>query len=385
MTSSMRSRIRTTATLVLVCAGAACTQKPVTSSFVAMLGPKDTIGVESYSRWADSLAGTNVAAYPRAMVRSYSVHFGPGGEVSHIHLTSGAPGAETVTATDFSYTGDSVVVQTRRDTLTRRYAVAAGGERPLPFFEDLFAFWGIALEGVHSSATDSTTLGMLWGPQVQPVTVKRMGATEEEFGFPEWGMANATFGTDGLLDHLDMTQTTSKYTVTRVPSVNTEATATAWGARPQQPGALSPRDSASAEVGGAHVVIDYGRPSARGRTVYGGLIPFNAVWRTGANAATQLVIDRDLVIGGTPIPAGTYSLWTEATESDWTLVVNKQHGQWGTEHDATQDFARIPLTVSKLTEPVEQFTITVTPAGPQAGTITLAWGDTQGTVSFTVR
>jgi hypothetical protein len=289
-----------------------------------------------------------------------------------------------VTTTDFSYTGDSVVVQTQRDTLSRRFAVATSGERPLPFFEDLFAFWGIALEGVHSSATDSTTVGMLWGAQAVPVTVRRTGASEEEFGFSGWGMAHATFGTDGHLDHLDMTPTTSKYMVTSVPLVDTKETAAAWGARPQ-PGVLSPRDTASAEVGRAHVVIDYGRPSARGRTVYGGLIPFDAVWRTGANEATQLITDRDLVIGGTPIPAGTYSLWSEATESDWTLIVNKQHGQWGTEHDAAQDFARIPLTVSKLTEPVEQFTITVAPTGTRAGTLTLAWGDTQGSVSFTVK
>jgi hypothetical protein len=384
MTSSMRSKMRTATTLVLVCAGAACAQKPVTSSFVAMLGPNDTVAVESYTRWADSLSGTSVAAYPRAMVRSYQVHFGPGGEVSHVHLTIGAPGAESVTTTNFSYTGDSVAIDTQRDTLTRTFAVATEGQRPLPFFEDLFAFWGLTLEGARSSATDSTSVGVLWGTQVVPITVRRTSATEEDVDFPGWGVMHATLGEDGHMNHLDMTETTSKYTVSSVPSVNTEEFATAWGARPQ-PGALSPRDTASADVGRAHVVIDYGRPSARGRTVYGGLIPFNGVWRTGANAATQLITDRDLVIGGTPIPAGTYSLWSEATESDWTLIVNKQSGQWGTEHDAAQDFARIPLTVSKLTEPVEQFTITVASTGARAGTITLAWGDTQGTVSFTVK
>jgi hypothetical protein len=138
-------------------------------------------------------------------------------------------------------------------------------------------------------------------------------------------------------------------------------------------------------VGGAKVTVDYGRPSMRGRKVFGGIVPWGEVWRLGANAATQLITDHDLVIGDTTIPAGTYSLWLIPTASEWTLIINKQHGQWGTEYDPAQDLARIPVTVTALSEPVEQFTMGVTADGGSSGTLSMEWETTEGTVPFTVR
>jgi len=379
----MRVPIRTIWGLLLIGAAAACTEKPVTTSFVATLGATDTVAVESYTRSGDRLTGMSAAAYPRATTRAYEISFGPNGEVEHVHLTSGPPGAEPTTSADFTYTGDSVTVDVRRDTTTQRFAVATDGSRPLPFFEDLFAFWELSLEHAMEGPADSTTFGALAGRTVQPIAFQRRGPSAADFGFPEWGTIHARLAGGGL-DTLDMTATTSKYLVTRVPAVDVQQTAAAWGSRPQ-PGALSPRDTAAADVGVAHVAIDYGRPAMRGREVFGGIVPWGEVWRLGANAATQLITDRDLVIGGTPVPAGTYSLWLEPTTSAWTLIVNAQHGQWGTQYDASQDFARIPLTVTTLAEPVERFTITVTDDGGGRGTIEMAWENTKGTVSFTTR
>jgi hypothetical protein len=379
----MRAPIRTTWGLLLLGVAAACSRGPVTTSFVATLGARDTVAVETYTRSGDRLEGTSVAAYPRATTRSYEVSFGPDGEVQHVHLTSGPPGAEPVSVADFTYSGDSVTVEIRRDTTTQRFAVATAGWRPLPFSEDLFAFWGISLAQAMEGGADSTTIDALAGRTVLPIDFERRSPSSADFGFPEWGTVRASFA-DGRLDTLDMTATTSKYLVTRVPAVDVQRTAEAWASRPQ-PGALSPRDTASADVGAAHVVIDYGRPSMRGRKVFGGIVPWGEVWRLGANAATQLTTDRDLVIGGTPVPAGTYSLWAVPTATAWTLVVNEQHGQWGTQYDATRDLARIPMTVTTLPEPVEQFTIAVNDDGSGTGSIEMEWESTRGTVSFTTR
>jgi hypothetical protein len=102
-------------------------------------------------------------------------------------------------------------------------------------------------------------------------------------------------------------------------------------------------------VGAAQVLVDYSRPSARGRTVWGGaLVPYGQVWRTGANAATQLVTSADLTIGGAAVPAGTYTLFTLPTADGGQLIVNKKTGEWGTEYDAAQDLVRIPLRASAL-------------------------------------
>jgi hypothetical protein len=380
----MRATIRNNTVLLLACGTlSACAREPQTASFVTMLGASDTVAAERYTRSGDVLSGVSVVAYPRATMRAYEVTFGADGRVSRVHLASGAPGAEPGTVADFTYAGDSVTAEVRRDTTTQRYTVDTQGARPLPFFEDLYVFWDLSLGRAMESGADSTTIGALAGRGVLPLSFHRRGAETADFTYPEWGTIHASFDGDRLVG-LDMTGTTSKYTVARVPSVDVDQLAVAWAAR-AQPGALSPRDTAAATVGAAHVMVDYGRPSMRGREVFGGIVPWGEVWRLGANAATQLVTDRPLVLVGTQLPAGTYSLWCIPNESSWTLVVNGQHGQWGTQYDESQDVARIPLDVGATAAPVERFTTEVTDAGGGRGTIAFLWENTRASVSFTVR
>jgi Protein of unknown function (DUF2911) len=134
----------------------------------------------------------------------------------------------------------------------------------------------------------------------------------------------------------------------------------------QPPG--SPHETISANVGGAKVSIEYGRPYMRGRKIVGGLVPYGRVWRTGADAATTLTTDTPLVIGGAMVPAGKVTLYTLPGASGWKLIINKQTGQWGTEYNEAQDLARVDLTSRTLTSPVDQFTISI-----DGGQLKLAW------------
>lgn len=137
--------------------------------------------------------------------------------------------------------------------------------------------------------------------------------------------------------------------------------------------------------------IDYGQPHARGREVVGGLIPFDSVWRTGANASTTFSTDVDLTLGGTLVPKGSYSLYTLATRAGAKLIVNRQTGQWGTVYDASRDLARVDLAARTLAEPRESFTMTLVPAdatkepGPAHGQLVLSWGTTELSVPWAVR
>lgn len=151
-------------------------------------------------------------------------------------------------------------------------------------------------------------------------------------------------------------------------------------AEAQQRPPASPRDTASMRLGGATVSVDYGRPYARGRKIMGGLVPFGQVWRTGANAATTLTTSADLRIGGVDVPRGKYTLYTLPAADRWLLVVNRQTGQWGTEYDAKRDLARIPMRLSALRSPTEQFTITLTPAQNGRGELAMAWENTRVSV-----
>jgi hypothetical protein len=116
-------------------------------------------------------------------------------------------------------------------------------------------------------------------------------------------------------------------------------------------------------------------------------VPHDRIWRTGANTATTLTTEVELEIGGTRVPKGTYTLYSLlGRDGAWTLVVNRQTGQWGTEYDEGQDLARIPMTVRRLAEPAESFTMTLVPAAdaPPRGALVLSWGTLHGTVPWRV-
>lgn len=145
----------------------------------------------------------------------------------------------------------------------------------------------------------------------------------------------------------------------------------------------SPHETVTTTVDGAKISVTYGRPYMKGRKIMGELVPYGQVWRTGADEATTLVTDKALMFGRTHLPAGTYTLFTLPGEQSWQLVISKQTGQWGTKYDQAHDFARVPMTVTKTSAPVEQLTIAIadTPAG---GDLRISWENSQATAAFTV-
>jgi hypothetical protein len=146
----------------------------------------------------------------------------------------------------------------------------------------------------------------------------------------------------------------------------------------------SPMDYARAEITGHQIEVQYGRPSMRGRKIFGELVPLDQVWRTGANEATHLRTPVDLVIGEARIPAGEYTLYSVPSADGWTLIVNRQTEQWGTAYDESQDLVRLPLQVETLADPVEQFTITLGVGEESDGVLVLEWELTRGTLAFNV-
>lgn len=147
---------------------------------------------------------------------------------------------------------------------------------------------------------------------------------------------------------------------------------------------LSPPAKAEATFGAKKVVIDYSAPSKRDRKIMGELVPFGRVWRTGANAATTLKTDSDLMIGTLHVPAGTYTLFTIPGEKEWTLIVNKQTGQWGTKYDESQDLGRVTMSVKPVKDTVETFVVDLKPATATKGTLSLTWENTAASVPVVV-
>ena len=119
----------------------------------------------------------------------------------------------------------------------------------------------------------------------------------------------------------------------------------------------SPAATATVMLNGKNVTIHYNSPRMRGRKIMGELVPYDKVWRTGANPATTLVTSSNLMIGTLEVPAGTYTLYTLPSANQWLLIVNKQTGQWGTEYHEQQDLGRTPMTGKTLSSPQENMSI----------------------------
>ncbi|MBI1967728.1 MAG: DUF2911 domain-containing protein [Gemmatimonadetes bacterium] len=338
---------------------AAAQGAPETGGFVVRLGT-DTVVVERFTRTADRVEGEYLARSPRTVLRRWTATLAPEGTVRGFEMTS-QPVAEAGAAplrVSYEFTGDRAGIHpflnnswALLELATRRFRAGAAARLAQPALppgdEELMT---LTLE---RRGDDSVTLTIFEG---NPNAV-RVDATGRILGVRGFG----------------------QLTVERVSSLDIAALAASFGPRPL--GALSPRDTARAEIAGAQVVVDYSRPARRGRTVFGGIVLWDRVWRTGANTATTLITDADLVIGGATVPAGRYSLYTVPRPSDWTLIINRDVGQSGTEYNVERDLARVTMSVETLPQLVERFTITIEPRGT-GGVLSFAWERTRASIAF---
>jgi hypothetical protein len=146
----------------------------------------------------------------------------------------------------------------------------------------------------------------------------------------------------------------------------------------------NPRGTASLTLKGQAISVEYGRPALKGRTVQQMLdqLKPGGVWRLGADKSTTFSTAADLAFGNVTIPKGDYSLWARhEADKSWKLVFNKQHGQWGTQHDAAQDLAAVPLKETKAAKSEEMVTISLAKEGAGA-VIAIQWGEMKLTAGF---
>ena len=133
---------------------------------------------------------------------------------------------------------------------------------------------------------------------------------------------------------------------------------------------------------GKTITVDYSSPRMKGRKVFGGLVPYGEVWRTGANEATTFVTDTNLTVGDKDIPAGSYTIFTVPEQGKWTLIVNKHTGEWGIPYKyQSEELVRVPMQVSKTSAPVENFTINFDQGGGSC-TLQMSWENTQASVQI---
>ncbi len=364
-------------------------------AFVIRLG-RDTSAVESFTRRGNRIEGEIVQRFPRTSLRRYVIDLRDDGSLERAQVSGlrpDNPGATPIAVTTITWAGtDSVTVELRRDTSVtrRRFALGAGATVLAGAAATSWMGFEMLAQRFRRLREDSASLRYyVLGGNAATAVLKRIGRDSVSVHD-----GNNTFHVrwdgNGRIQRAEPLGGTQQFTVERVRQADVRALAAAFAARDargQGLGALSTRDTVRAAVGGANIWVDYGRPSKRGRVLFGStIVPWGEVWRTGANAATQFRTDRDLEIQGLTIPAGSYTLWTVPYQNGaWKLLVNRQTGQWGTVHDPARDMAQLDLAVTALPSVVERFTIGVAPGSNGGGTLTLDWDTVRAALTFTVR
>ena len=346
---------------------------PSAGAFVVTLG-SDTVAAEQFARRGGVLEGDVFQRMPVARVTHYRITLDAQGRPTRSETRTRRPDGTPIpgqpTGAVVTFRADSALAEvTQADNTTRSFAVAAPAGT-LPGIGGSWALYELATAGLRASGRDSGTV-TLWGPgaprpNALALTLRGDTARLDYFGDPMVMRVDR----QGRVQGVDGARTTNKVVARRVAALDVAGMARTFAARPAM-GAASPTDSVTAAVGAAQVAVVYSRPSVRGRTVWGGmLVPYGQIWRTGANAATTFRTSADLLVGGTRVPAGSYTLFTMPTADRTELVISKQTGQWGTEYTPGQDLARVPLTMTALAAPVERFTMAV-----EDGALVMRWAD----------
>ncbi|MDX1394939.1 MAG: DUF2911 domain-containing protein [Gemmatimonadota bacterium] len=377
---------------------------PDTTAYLERLGD-DTIAVEIVSRSPGRIEGEVLARSPVTRYMTYSFDLDDAGAIRRFeteHTTPAqnpsGPGRWHAIVTLNGPLGS--VIRTAEgegpDTLTFTVdgpVVPTIGRVPLPagVLERAIAIvTRAANEAASPDGPPPEVFGALtpWGstPSATPMTLVPRGASELELDFFGSPMV-LSVDEQGRLTGLSGASTTMKVEVEPIPVPELGPLAARWSAADLEGTGLgnpSPTATVEASIDGAALAIRYGRPARRGREIWGALVPWSDVWRTGANAATHLATDRALTVGDIELAAGTYTLWSIFTPERGILIVNDRTQVWGTAYDPEGDVGRTVMTKETLDEPVERFTISIE-EGPTGGTLALAWDTTRYSVPLRVR
>lgn len=377
------------------CASEVADETSVTA-YLERLG-SDTVAVEIVRRSPGRIDGEILARTPVTRYTTYSLVLDENGvltrfETEHVTPAQNPAGPGRWFASMDVAGGRATVarvLQTAADTVSLAVSdlmLPTAGRIPTPTGLLEHAIASAALDSVGSSAV--VDILSPWGtnPRATPTAITARGGSEYELDFFGSPMIVST-NDAGHIVGLSGAQTTMKVEVEPIPEPDMGILAADFATRDFEGrglGAPSPPDSVVASVGAARITVHYSRPARRGREIWGGLVPYHEVWRTGANAATHLITDRALMLGDLTLPPGAYTLWTTFTPEEATLIVNSQTGIWGTAYDATRDFGRTALTAERLEEPVERFEIAIE-SGASASRLSFAWDVHRFSVPVRVR
>ena len=389
---------------LLLLAGCESNQPSERYGFVALLG-RDTVSVESVTRRGNKLVSDEVDRFPRVRQRHTEIELADDGSIRRLVMdihTPSEPENQRDRHVEAEVDGDSVRISKRDGTGTKRRSFATSGGIAMAHLPQMYSLYELYFDAALRRARATNVAAG------ERIPMRQFYIDREFDNFPlhqgvvralpggkaeirhDWlsGTGEATLDSSYRLISYSGARTTYKVSVTRLTELpDVKAIGAQFAALETKTGAmkqLSARDTTSAAVGNATLEVDYSRPLARGRVLLGGIIPYDQVWRTGANAATQFTTSTPIRLAGISLPAGKYTLWTVPRTKGAELIVNKQTGQWGTGYNPSYDLGKAPMETESLTTPVEKFTISIRPADARRGTLVMEWGPFRWTAPIEV-
>lgn len=359
--------------------------------YVTRLG-NDTLAIERIQKTENSLDADVVLRSPGISLKRYHIEWGNDQKLrsmNTVDFPDGFPqrgnGNGSITQT-IATTGDSLSIESEgRNGMVR--SALLNDDTYLPFIDMVHWPYDIAFNRAHLSKTDSVHQYLLTGRRPSDFIIFRTSDQEYTLRHPSRGVMYVQTDEQGNMTWLDAKETTRKLIVERVEELDFDRLTKRFLEIDKEGspfGTLSPAEEAAANFGGADFKLSYGSPQKRGRTIFGGIVPYGEVWRTGANMASHFSTSKDIYISGQKVPAGEYTLFSIPEEEGGTLIINKQTGQNGQAYDPSRDLIRVPMMRESNPTEVEGFTIQVVETN-QGGSIELLWDRTIYYVDFTFK
>ena len=381
------------------------TAPPVRYGFLTMLG-NDTISIESATRQGNTLTSDEVDRFPRVQIRHTEVHLNDNGSIRRLEMdirTPSEPPGQRDRKVVADVSNNEVHLSKTDSTGTVNRDFPTGGSIVVAHVPQMYSLYELYfVAALKQAAASKLSAG-------SPVQMRQFYIDREFDRFPlghatvkplDGGKAEITHdwlaGTgEAMMDSgykmlsYSGARTTYKVEVKRLATPpDIKGIADRFEAKETEAGnvkSLSVRDTLRSQIGNAMFTVDYGRPLLRGRTLLGEVIPYDRVWRTGANAATQFTIQTPIKLAGMQVPAGTYTLFTAPHANGVDLIVNKQSGQWGTEYNGSLNLGTAKMISEVATPTVEKFTISIIPSDNRHGTLVFEWGSFKWSASIEVQ
>jgi hypothetical protein len=360
------------------------------ASFVTVLG-RDTVVIESFARTASHIEGDMVIRVPATVRQRYSVDRTADGRFARSVVETIPLGTDDILARKVTIlvdrdsariTIDSAGQQRRETRSVPPNAVPlflTGFNESFGLYEalGLYEFLLAQPSGTKDTPRDTFEVKSIAIATGRSNTRRLVRRSPRELGFDFFKIAwtHLTLDDSARILAADARETTEKTESRRTAYVDVGKVAKSFASRDRSGsgiGSASPNQVVTASLGSTRVRIAYGSPRRRGRNVLGQVVPYGQIWRTGANSATEIAVDHDMMIGDASVPAGAYSLWTIPQQDGVVLVINRQAGQWGTEYHKEQDLVRVPMRTATVPTPRENFAISI--EGPdRAKELRIAW------------